>query len=100
LTIQTLYPGKNAALEMPRQTEFIISYFEFPMIDNTRLKNDMRLAVVLNSFVSEDRFNDSGQPAGKSNRIELKVIYFPGSRSSLKEKPYFDDIVSKLLLKN
>ncbi|MCX6246674.1 MAG: hypothetical protein NTW10_02975 [Bacteroidetes bacterium] len=100
LTIQTNYPGKNRAPEMPRQTEFMVNYFEFPMIDNTRLKNDMRLAVVLNSLISEDRFTNSGQPAGKSNRIELKVIYFPGSRSSLKEKPYFDDIVSKLLLKN
>jgi len=99
LTIQTVYPGKNTVSELPRQTEFIVNYFEFPMIDNTRLKNDMRLAVVLNSIVSENRFNNAGQPAGKSNRIELKVIYFPGSRSSLKEKPYFDDIVSKLLLK-
>jgi len=100
LTIQTIYPGKNTVSELPRQTEFIVNYFEFPMIDNTRLKNDMRLAVVLNSIVSEDRIDNSGHPVGKSNRIELKVIYFPGSRSSLKEKPYFDDIVSKLLLKN
>lgn len=100
MTIQTNYPGKNRPPEMPRQTEFIVNYFEFPMIDNTRLKNDMRLAVVLNSMVSENRFNASGRLAGKSNRIELKVIYFPGSRSSLKEQPYFDDIVSKLLLKN
>jgi hypothetical protein len=100
LTIQTIYPGKNTVSEMARQTEFIVNYFEFPMIDNTRLKNDMRLAVVLNSMISENRLNNSGHPAGKSNRIELKVIYFPGSRSSLKEQPYFDDIVSKLLLKN
>jgi hypothetical protein len=100
LTIQSIYPGKNASFEMPRQTEFIVNYFEFPMIDNTRLKNDMRLAVVLNSMVSEDQLNESGRPGKKSTRIELKVIYFPGSRSSLKEKPYFDDIVSKLLLNN
>jgi hypothetical protein len=100
LTIQTNYPGKSTAPERPRQTEFMVNYFEFPMIDNTRLKNDMRLAVVLNSLVSENRFNNSGHLAGKSIRIELKAIYFPGSRSSLKEKPYFDDIVSKLLLKN
>jgi hypothetical protein len=100
LTIQSIYPGKNTTSEMPRQTEFIVNYFEFPMIDNTRLKNDMRLAVVLNSMVSESRMNDSGKVVGKSTRIELKVIYFPGSRSSLKEKPYFDDIVSKLLLNN
>ena len=98
LTIITNYPGKNKAPEMQCQTDFTVNYFEFPMIDNTRLKNDMRLAVVLNNLFSEPRFNKSGQPAGKSNRIELKVIYFPGSRSSLKEQPYFDDIVSKLLL--
>ena len=100
LTIQSIYPGKNTVSEMARQTEFMVNYFEFPMIDNTRLKNDMRLAVVLNSMVSENRLDNAGHPAGKSNRIELKVIYFPGSRSSLKEQPYFDDIVSKLLLKN
>lgn len=100
LTIQTMYPGKNSMTEMARQTEFIVNYFEFPMIDNTRLKNDMRLAVVMNSMVSENRVDNAGRPAAKGNRIELKVIYFPGSRSSLKEKPYFDDIVSKLLLKN
>jgi hypothetical protein len=99
LTIQSIYPGKNTT-SMPRQTEFIVNYFEFPMIDNTRLNNDMRLAVVLNSMVSENMVDASGRRVNKSNRIELKVIYFPGSRSSLKEKPYFDDIVSKLLLKN
>jgi hypothetical protein len=100
LIIQSIYPGKNTAPGMPRQTEFMVNYFEFPMIDNTRLQNDMRLAVVLNSMESETRPGKSGQPEGLGTRIELKVIYFPGSRSSLKEKPYFDDIVSKLLLKN
>jgi hypothetical protein len=100
LTIQSVYPGKNSTSEMPRQTEFLVTYFEFPMIDNTRLKNDMRLAVVLNSMVSENSSDEAGRRINKSNRIELKVIYFPGSRSSLKEKPYFDDIVSKLLIKN
>jgi len=100
LIIQSIYPGKNMAPEMPRQTEFMVNYFEFPMIDNTRLQNDMRLAVVLNSMVSEDRLSNTAHLTDKITRIELKVIYFPGSRSSLKEKPYFDDIVSKLLLKN
>jgi hypothetical protein len=97
LTIQTRYPGKPSTPELTRQTEFIVNYFEFPMIDNTRLENDMRLAVVLNSMAGDISMNKSGLPV-KTNRIELKVIYFPGSRSSLKEKPYFDDIVSKLLL--
>ncbi|MDP1621328.1 MAG: hypothetical protein Q8M08_03225 [Bacteroidales bacterium] len=100
LTIQSIYLGKQTTFELPRQTEFMVSYFEFPMIDNTRLTNDMRLAVVLNGIVSDKYPNATGQPVGNRIRIELKVIYFPGSRSSLKEKPYFDDIVSKLLLNN
>jgi hypothetical protein len=31
--------------------------------------------------------------------IELDVVFFPGSHSSLKERPYYDDIVAKLLPK-
>lgn len=97
LTIQTSNPVSSAPPLPPRKTEFTVNYFEFPMIDNTRLDNDKRLAVVLNDFTSKKYDRKSGQPAGKRTRIELKVIYFPGSRASLKERPYFDEIVSKLL---
>ena len=100
MKIQTSYQGKTNSLLLPNETtnnyEFTISYFEFPMIDNTRLPNDMRLAVVLDNIGCYN----SGTPDNKTARIELKAIFFPGSRSSLKEKPYFDDIVSKLLSKN
>lgn len=65
--------------------EFILDYFQFPMIDNTRLSNDMRCAVVMRDF-------------DFPNFIELDILYFPGSHSSLKEKPYYDEVVKKLLL--
>jgi hypothetical protein len=65
--------------------EFTIDYFQFPMIDNTRLSNDMRCAVVMRDF-------------DYPNFIEVDIIYFPGSHSSLKEKPYYDDVVKKLLM--
>jgi hypothetical protein len=65
--------------------EFTIDYFQFPMIDNTRLSNDMRCAVVMRDF-SYPSF------------IEVDILYFPGSHSSLKEKPYYDDVVKKLLM--
>jgi hypothetical protein len=65
--------------------EFTIDYFQFPMIDNTRLSNDMRIAVVMRDF-------------DYPNLIELDILYFPGSHSSLKEKPYYDDVVKKLLM--
>jgi len=66
--------------------EFTIDYFQFPMIDNTRLSNDMRCAVVMRDF-------------DFPNFIEVDILYFPGSHSSLKEKPYYDEVVKKLLLK-
>jgi len=65
--------------------EFTIDYFQFPMIDNTRLSNDMRCAVVMRDF-------------DFPNFIEVGILYFPGSHSSLKEKPYYDDVVKKLLM--
>jgi len=65
--------------------EFTIDYFQFPMIDNTRLSNDMRCAVVMRDF-SFPSF------------VEVDILYFPGSHSSLKEKPYYDDVVKKLLM--
>jgi len=64
--------------------EFTIDYFEFPMIDNTRLSNDMRCAVVMRDF-------------DFPHFIEVDILYFPGSHSSLKEKPYYDEVVKKLL---
>jgi len=67
------------------QPAFTIDFFEFPMIDNTRLINDKRVSAVLRDFDKVNKF------------IELDVIFFPGSHSSLKERPYYDDIVSKLL---
>jgi hypothetical protein len=65
--------------------EFTIDYFQFPMIDNTRLSNDMRCAVVMRDFAFPDF-------------IEVDILYFPGSHSSLKEKPYYDEVVKKLLM--
>jgi len=67
------------------QPAFSIDFFEFPMIDNTRLINDKRVSAVLRDFDKVNKF------------IELDLIFFPGSHSSLKERPYYDDIVSKLL---
>ncbi len=65
--------------------EFTIDYFQFPMIDNTRLSNDMRCSVVMRDF-------------DFPNFIEVDILYFPGSHSSLKEKPYYDEVVKKLLM--
>ena len=61
---------------------FWISPFDFPMIDNTRLPYGQRCAIVLRKF---------GPVA------ELTLVFFPGSRASLKEKPFFDEAMRDLL---
>jgi hypothetical protein len=61
---------------------FHVGYYDFPMIDNTRLSDDQRAAVVLNQI------NEGG--------ADITLVYFPGSYASLKEKVSYDEVVEKL----
>ncbi len=61
---------------------FTVDYFDFPMLDNIRLPEGYRCAVVLNYF---DEY-----------AAEFTFVYFPGSRASLTEKPYYDEILYNL----
>jgi hypothetical protein len=53
------------------------------MINNTRLPYGQRCAIVLRRF---------GNPMA-----QLTLVTFPGSRASLKEKPFFDEAMRELL---
>jgi len=66
--------------------EFGVGFFDFPIIDNTRLSSDQRCAIVLTAF-------------GESS-ADITAIYFPGSYASLKEKPYYQEVVQNLLKTN
>jgi hypothetical protein len=65
-----------------RRLTFHVGYYDFPMIDNTRLSRDQRAAVVLNQL------NEGG--------ADLTLVYFPGSYASLKERVSYDEVVEKL----
>jgi hypothetical protein len=62
--------------------DFDLGFFSSPMLDNTRLSNDQRVAIVLTDL------NDAG--------ASLSLVVFPGSRASLREKPYYEEILRKL----
>src|SRR3990167_1670983 len=68
--------------------EFTVGFFDFPMIDNTRLSHDQRCAVVLTDFYKPDSTNPIAN---------ITLLAFPGSHASLKEKPYYEEIVHNLL---
>lgn len=75
-------PGVGAMAAGRYAVDFDVGFFSTPMIDNTRLSNDQRAALVLTDM----------NAAGAS----LSVVYFPGSRASLREKPYYEEILRKL----
>jgi len=74
-------PADRPDLDDTRAT-FDVSYFDFPMIDNTRLANGLRCAVVLTNF------SDVG--------ADLVGVCFPGEYASLKDRPYYDEVLQKL----
>ncbi len=74
-------PPDRADLADTRAT-FDVSYFDFPMIDNTRLANGLRCAVTLSNF------SEAG--------ADLATVCFPGEYASLKDRPYYDEVIQKL----
>ena len=75
-------PGVSSAATGRSEVEFEVGFFSTPMIDNTRLSNDQRVALVLTDM------NSAG--------ANLSLVLFPGSRASLREKPYYEEILRKL----
>ena len=66
--------------------EFAVGYFDFPMIDNTRLPHDQRAAVVLNAI--------------EESSADVTLAYFPGSYASLKDKASLEEIIQNLMRTN
>ncbi|HTH02181.1 MAG TPA: hypothetical protein VL882_18030 [Vicinamibacterales bacterium] len=63
-------------------TNFIVGLFDFPLIDNTRLSGGERASVSLTAL--------------NPNVLSVALAYFPSSRASLKDKPYYDEVMRDL----
>jgi hypothetical protein len=63
-------------------TNFILGLFDFPLIDNTRLSGGERTSVSLTAL--------------NPNVLTIALAYFPASRASLKDKPYYDEVMREL----
>jgi len=77
-------PGSPPDAEVTR-TEFEVSFYDFPMIDSTHLSSGQRCAIMLSAF---------GQQTA-----ELATVCFPGEYASLKDRPYYDEVVEQLRLR-
>jgi len=83
LKLEVRTPGENGQSVEYLHSVFWVGFFDFPMVDNTRLSNGDRCAIVLRKF-------------GRSS-AEITLVYFPGSRASLKDKPYYDEVLTTLV---
>lgn len=76
----------KAPENMPDQPDtratFDVGWFDFPMIDNTRLANGLRCAVTLAAF--------------SQAMADLTTVCFPGEYASLKDRPYYDEVIQQL----
>jgi hypothetical protein len=80
--LEVRYPGAKPELPDTRAT-FNVGYFDFPVIDNTRLANGLRCAVTLANYAPDAA-------------ADLTTVCFPGEYASLKDRPYYDEVIQKL----
>jgi hypothetical protein len=81
LRLEVKYPESKPELPDTRAM-FNVGYFDFPVIDNTRLANGLRCAVTLTNF--------------STAAADLTTVCFPGEFASLKDRPYYDEVIQKL----
>jgi hypothetical protein len=73
----------NGKDELPdSRASFSVGFYDFPVIDNTRLPSGLRCAVTLSNFSSAS--------------ADLTTVCFPGEFASLKDRPYYDEVIQKL----
>src|SRR5207249_436607 len=75
LHVRTLPRPRTEEEVSDQYAKFWVGFFDFPMIDNLRLSDGQRCAIVLRRW--------------EPPNVEIALVYFPGSRASLKEKPYY-----------
>ncbi|MBZ5599470.1 MAG: hypothetical protein LAN83_14250 [Acidobacteriia bacterium] len=81
LHVKPLQGGKSQ--EEEDEFQFTVSPFDFPMMDNVRLRpGGGRVSIAMT------RVDDGG--------VTLALVYFPDSRTSLRDKPFYDEVLKAL----
>jgi hypothetical protein len=83
LRLEVITPEQPASAFATNSVDFWVGFYDFPMIDHTRLSHDQRVAITLSNF--EDGY------------ANITTVYFPGAYAGLKEKPYYQEVVKELL---
>ena len=68
-----------------RESLVWVDLFDFPLVNFIRMSKSERFTVVLMRYTPDD--------------AQLRLIYFPSSRSGVRDKPFLDEVFSALLRK-
>ena len=83
LTVRMKVTTADGHEELPdSRASFTVGFYDFPVIDNTRLPSGLRCAVTLSNF----------SPVA----ADVTIVCFPGEYASLKDRPYYDEVIQKL----
>lgn len=83
LTVRMKVTSPDGREELPdSRASFTVGFYDFPVIDNTRLPSGLRCAVTLSNF--------------SSLAADITAVCFPGEYASLKDRPYYDEVIQKL----
>ena len=70
-------PNKKGVKVDPVTRNFELQYYNFPKIDNTRISDGQRFALIMDKF----------EPADQNPSIELSAVVFPSEYASLRDRP-------------
>jgi uncharacterized Rmd1/YagE family protein len=68
--------------------EFDLTYYDMPFVDNTKLFNATRFSITLNEILTNKNTGDK--------TVDIKVIFFPESYMSGRDRPYLDEMLEQL----
>ena len=80
-------PDENRNIAENAVLKFKLSYCDLPFIDNTKLFDHARFAITLKRVVTDEE---------KRKAVNLKVIFFPETYMSSRDRPFLDEILNKL----
>jgi len=79
MTVQILVHRKDSG-DPEVDPNFRLDFFNFPIVDNTRLQNNHRLAIVIEEF-----------DLGEEPHIKLSAVVFPSEYASLRDRPGMEE---------
>ncbi len=75
------------------EMEFNLDIYDMPFTDNTRLANEARFALVLDRIV---HMTTDGDSLPECQAAELKLLFFPESYMSSRDRPFLDEMLEQL----